>query len=804
MESSPSKKKDYWTANEAMEQLKLSSAESGWNLPGSSPKETRTRYGGTGRPNLDEATRRLQFHFESDTDSSYSLNEGSDSALSSYVGEDDEDEFMVDAEEEKPSTKRAILEVAPIAKIFSEHSKCPLCGKKLDLQFESVCLATSVTVTCSTRGCGYVAHGDPPAKANIQVRNFPFDSRERNTDYAINIIYALGIISVGDGSVEAGRLCGLLSLPRDTSMERRSFPIIEERIGPAMRDLQDEILQANLVEEVYLTNMKSGNLDENDFMLWKQSLDPHERNDFVLNKRKYPVLQVSFDMAWQQKGSGHVYNSASGHAIFVGKETRKAIALDYKSKRCNFCLQFWKTNPVGPVEKHQCWQNYVGSSGAMEPQACLDILTRLYDKKNVIISMICCDDDASTRSLLKWSNADFMKNNNTTKVPMVPITKGKNAGKLQPRPDKGSLAGHIPEPSFVADPNHRRKILTGELYKVFQAKAKERMSMTRMDINRIGKNFGYMMKSLRTMEDESQYEAAGRAILEHHYDNHEYCGAWCKRKMMSNEQRAASKRYYRRKDDPVDAKLYVKLKRIVDRFITLERLREVAHGMDTNVNESFNNTVSWFAPKNRVFCGTGSLANRLAMAVGINSVGFLAYFTRLYAKLGITMDSSVIYFLKQKDALRSKRLESMKKAESKKRRLEKKYAQLKDDEMQARVQRKKRAGTYRRGINLDDDDDDKNQQERRNAKKKSKRDIVCSHCGRQGHSTTRSKHCLKNPNHDTSSTREQPAADVEMRDDGPQDNDDTSSAASEMFFDVGTWSDDDEDADYTDPTVAFI
>jgi hypothetical protein len=83
---------------------------------------------------------------------------------------------------------------------------------------------------------------------------------------------------------------------------------------------------------------------------------------------------------------------------------------------------------------------------------------------------ICIDDDASTRSMLSWSNRDYMTNNNTLEIPMVPKTKGINKGKLQKRKDQGRLTGHIPEPSFLADPNHRRKVLTGELVALADAK----------------------------------------------------------------------------------------------------------------------------------------------------------------------------------------------------------------------------------------------------------------------------------------------------------------------------------------------
>jgi len=58
----------------------------------------------------------------------------------------------------------------------------------------------------------------------------------------------------------------------------------------------------------------------------------------------------------------------------------------------------------------------------------------------------------------------FLANNPPgTKLPLVKKKVGKNKGELQERPDKGKLPQQTPEPFFVADPNHRRKQLTGEL-----------------------------------------------------------------------------------------------------------------------------------------------------------------------------------------------------------------------------------------------------------------------------------------------------------------------------------------------------
>jgi hypothetical protein len=66
------------------------------------------------------------------------------------------------------------------------------------------------------------------------------------------------------------------------------------------------------------------------------------------------------------------------------------------------------------------------------------MVIELFERRQVIVQDICLDDDASTRALLRWSNKDWMLNNNTTVVPTVPITKGKNKGNHRRDPIKGN------------------------------------------------------------------------------------------------------------------------------------------------------------------------------------------------------------------------------------------------------------------------------------------------------------------------------------------------------------------------------
>jgi hypothetical protein len=266
-------------------------------------------------------------------------------------------------------------------------------------------------------------------------------------------------------------------------------------------------------------------------------------------------------------------------------------------------------------------------------------------------------------------------------------------------------------------------------------KVADRHTLTVNDVMRLGKNYGYMSDLHLFIGDDNKAMSHGKAVLEHHFDNHEHCGAWCPRKRMTAEQRVASKRFYRCKEQ--DAKLYAVLAEMMGRFISLDRLKEVAHTMDTQVNESFNNTVAWLAPKNKVYCGSRSLENRVGIALGIKSLGLGPYFKRLYGVLGITLTDNVIHILDRKQSARTKRLAKSRTTAAKKDKLKRKFQKLDDAETQAKVDRSKRDGTYKSGQNMQGEEE-----QQPKAAKKSRKDATCASCRLKGHSTKQSKASL--------------------------------------------------------------
>jgi hypothetical protein len=197
--------------------------------------------------------------------------EAEDLVSSSQSEESDESEAETPEEppEEKKPTKpqntRVLLEVEQLRKVFDQIG-CPKCGSAISLNLRTVCVATSTGFECTkVEKCKFFYHPEQPSPTTMHFELE--DNFERTTDYGINVLYVLGFISMGDGPTEAARLLGLLGLPNDTTMESRSFGIVEERIGPFLRELCNEIIRENLIEEARQSMAASSTQDELDFKL---------------------------------------------------------------------------------------------------------------------------------------------------------------------------------------------------------------------------------------------------------------------------------------------------------------------------------------------------------------------------------------------------------------------------------------------------------------------------------------------------------------------------------------------------------
>ena len=667
-------------------------------------------------------------------------------AVDDAAGEDDDDNNPAVAKVKKqaspPAARRIIIETKLMSNMMEDHIFCPTCKAAVVVSFPTVCVASGCRIDCSNPMCGYVRLENPEG-ANVPLApeaGSPFIVR--TTDYSSNILFVLSFLSSGDGGKEAERFLGLLGLHNSTSMEKRSFSIIESRLSPVIKELDDEILLENLhaAVKIYYDGAFQGGVPLHE--LWLEQVENPESN--ILAEEDYPDIGVSADMAWQKRSSGHRYDSNSGHATLVEWKTRKVVEVDIRSKICNVCKAHSRHEvlfPGTPVKEHNCQINHTGSSGSMEPISILEMVKSLHSKKFVNVTKIVTDDDSSIKAKLKWSNHDHMANTGATTAPKIINRNGREVY----RPNHGELPAHLVEPTFLADPNHRKKTLKGELYRQLKKKKDDRCGLTKVDVLRITTNFAYMCRSLH--EQPEILEEHGKAVVEHHFDNHEFCGAFCRRKLLSEEDKKKTAKIYRDKDG--DAKLYKCLTDILRRFITLSALKEVGHGSDTQVNESLNNTISWLAPKNKTYSGSVSLRNRISMGIGISSVGTYEYFVRLLEKLGCPVTDHVRYYLSTQQKTRATRIAKYKKKQVKKNRNAKLYAKLKEYSEKIKIEKAKSNGcTYQPGIGMDGgyceaevagtaDDDDGTAGDAIIQPPQ-----VCRDCGELGHKVKANKKCV--------------------------------------------------------------
>ena len=117
---------------------------------------------------------------------------------------------------------------------------------------------------------------------------------------------------------------------------------------------------------------------------------------------------VSFDMEWQWRSTGHTYNSRSGHAFLIGMETKKVVSMVIYCKHCKKCnsharkIKEGKAATTSHPPSHRCPKNYADkSSKSMKADAAVEMCVKLVRqyKFNVYVDTFVSDDNATTRKI---------------------------------------------------------------------------------------------------------------------------------------------------------------------------------------------------------------------------------------------------------------------------------------------------------------------------------------------------------------------------------------------------------------------
>jgi len=167
--------------------------------------------------------------------------------------------------------------------------------------------------------------------------------------------------SFGTGVTGLDTVLGMLGIAPHSGSQR-SWAIITNEIGNAQQKVADRVQQENLLLET-MTMEKRGIMPLTDG-----------------GKTQWP-LTVLYDMGWQKRAAGRIYNSSSGHGFLIGAYTNKIIDRTCYSKSCCTCKRNWKKQGLSceeatkgeilgeiksNIEDHRCPRNFNGSSKSME------------------------------------------------------------------------------------------------------------------------------------------------------------------------------------------------------------------------------------------------------------------------------------------------------------------------------------------------------------------------------------------------------------------------------------------------------
>ena len=113
----------------------------------------------------------------------------------------------------------------------------------------------------------------------------------------------------------------------------------------------------------------------------------------------------------------------------------------------------------------------------MEASAIMKMVEDAFYNRFFIIDAIVSDNDSTIRAVIKHP------------------PKGARGQVL--KSSKGKLHTEIPEPSFLADPSHRVKVVAKHIFSIVNKSRDLRCGCTKVDALRLKNDWGYMIKKNR-------------------------------------------------------------------------------------------------------------------------------------------------------------------------------------------------------------------------------------------------------------------------------------------------------------------
>ena len=611
-----------------------------------------------------------------------------------------------------------VIHFQSLIKMIERSTVCSTCYSQLKVTEETVGISTSVGLLCPRCKWEKATENTRTNLSEGKVKKF-----RTSESYALNCQFVLGLQQIGGGPADASVIITYLGLPHAATFKSTLFSRIESKLRPVIKKISNESMLNAVDEEV------RGTRSEEMFKKWEKKELPTISNG----------LTVCYDMGWNKRSTGTRYDSISGHGIMFGAVSKKVLSYRAVSKVCSFCDKIKsKKGEKAEIPAHECVRNHLGSSKSMESEAILYMCKESFYSKGFYVHCVCADDDTTMKKVLRHNYNQLVKD-------------GVMAKADKPKKSSGKLDFAIPEPSFLADFNHRVKSVGRALYELAKAKLAD-STVNKDTAKRLKLYWSQMLNQIKHLSVEEDWEVINkrvRAPVEHIFNNHEYCDiAWCyaKQAAADNQQYIPPKNrpFYSKKQDK---KMYEQLLAAVSRFQTKENVAECLHRYNTQKNEALNQMVARFVPKNKHFGTTPALDTRLACCVAITNMGYELFYSTLLDEVLEAFVTKPFVYEGLKKIQRKKLLDSnrQKKIDNIKRRVHGREAKAQREILEERVDAAENMGTYGPSVAMAGQENENENTTiinkpgagRSGAKK------YCPYCkALTNHISNRSKHCL--------------------------------------------------------------
>ena len=279
---------------------------------------------------------------------------------------------------------------------------------------------------------------------------------------------------------------------------------------------------------------------------------PEQRLAFKKKLKEDYLVEIGvggcMDQGWSKRRKSHLDQGTSktSHNICIGYESKKIINTVVMSQKCKQCAVNKKRVRQGDEPKeHRCPLNYDPdlSAKSMEGNAAVRHVEEIYGmgvsglvSKQVALTMICTDDDATTRANVKHSFADVVRLEHpeaTAGLTDKQLETKKNKERFdwpETGTDKGKVPINIPAVHRCdGDRSHRVKNMAALLFAMSgqgSPSAKLWKPKDSQQMKKIMNRFFHDEENLKLPLEE--FEIASMSIIYHYFDQHQYCAArWC-------------------------------------------------------------------------------------------------------------------------------------------------------------------------------------------------------------------------------------------------------------------------------------